>query len=171
MAGNEASGKFFEALNDGYDAFIDAVRAANDRGHRASTALIEEAQRGQREAVDLAKQWAAAPLDVTGFYGSLVEATTSAQGRTLDATRQWFNEMTDAQQEARELIQRMVKANRSAGEAAVEAARGAFGRASEAAQSTARSVTATGGGDGRRTREPSRSSESQTKEEAEGQQP
>jgi hypothetical protein len=161
MAGNDAAGKLFEAMNEGSDALIDAVRAANDRGHRFSTALIEEAQEGQREAVELAKKWVAAPLDLLGLYGSLLQTTTKAQGRALDVTRQWFGEMSEAQKETRDMLQRMVRANRSAGEATVELTRGIFTRASEAVQSAAQSATAaTGGGDGRKTsREPAKASE------------
>ena len=144
MAGNDAAGKFFEALNERSDALIDAVRAANDRGHRVSTALIESAQEGQREAVELAKKWIAAPFDVAGLYSTLIESATRAQGRALEVTRQWFGEMADAQKETREILQRVVQANRAANEATVDVARGVFSRATEAVQS------AGGVGDGRR---------------------
>jgi hypothetical protein len=154
MASNDAPKKFFDAVNEGYDAFIDAVRAASDRGHRVSTALIEDAQRSQRETIDLAKKWAEAPLDVVGFYSSVVDVSTRAQSRSLEAARQWFGEMADAQQETREVLQRMITANRQAGEAAVQVARGLFSRASEAVQSA--STAALPSGDGRRTREPAR---------------
>jgi hypothetical protein len=137
MAGNDTTGKFFEALNEGSDALIDAVRAANDRGHRVSTALIEEAQEGQRETAKLAKQWAEAPFNVFGLYSSLVESTTRAQGRALDATRQWFEELADMEKETRETMKRVVSANRTAGAATVELARGLFSRAGEAVQSAA----------------------------------
>jgi hypothetical protein len=143
MAGNDAAGKFFEALNESADALIDAIRAANDRGHRVSTAVIESAQEGQREAVDLAKKWIGAPFDVAGFYSTLVESATRAQGRTLDVTRQWFGELADAQKETREILQRVAKANRAANEASADVARGVFSRATEAVQSTS-------AGDGRR---------------------
>ena len=143
MAGNDATGKFFEALNESSDALIDAVRAANDRGHRVSTALIESAQEGQREAVELAKKWMGAPFDIAGLYSTLVESATRAQGRTLDVTRQWFGELADAQKETREILQRVVTANRAANEATADVARGVFSRASEAVQSS-------GIGDGRR---------------------
>lgn len=134
MAGNDASEKFYAAINEGYDALIDAVRAANDRGHRVSTALIEDAQRGQREAAELAKKWAEAPLDVVGFSGSLIDTTTKAQSRSIEAARQWFGEMAEAQQETRQALQRVLTASRSAGEASVSGARGFFDRTSEAVQ-------------------------------------
>lgn len=144
MAGNDAAGKFFEALNESSDALIDAIRAANDRGHRVSTALIESAQEGQREATELAKRWIAAPFDLAGFYSTVIESATRAQGRALEVTRQWFGELADAQKETREILQRVVKANRAVNEASVDVARGVFSRATEAVQSS------TGVGDGRR---------------------
>ncbi len=135
MAANEATAKLFDAMNESSDAMVDAVRAANDRGHRFSTALIEQAQESQREAVELTRKWIDAPLDFLGLLTSITETTTKAQGRALDATRQWFGEMAEAQQESRDVIQRMVNANRSAGEATVELTRGIFTRANEAVQS------------------------------------
>lgn len=143
MAGNDAAGKFFEALNESADALIDATRAANDRGHRVSTALIESAQEGQRETVDLLKKWIAAPFDVAGFYSTLIESATRAQGRSLEVTRQWFGELADAQKETREILQRVVTANRAVNEASADVARGVFTRATE-------TVQAVGAGDGRR---------------------
>ena len=150
MAGNDAATKFFEAVNDTSDAVIDAIRAANDRGHRVSAAMIEQAQENQREAVDLAKKFIAAPLDIPGFYGSIVENTTKAQGRALEATRQWFGEMAEAQKETREIFQRVVKANRLANDATIETARDLLSRAND----TVRSTTATNGDARKATRLP-----------------
>lgn len=144
MAGNDATGRFFEALNESSDAVIDGVRAANNRGHRVSTAFIESAQEGQREAMELAKKWISAPLDIAGLYSHVIENATRSQSRALEVTRQWLGEMADAQKETREVLQRVVRANRTANEATVDLARGAFSRATTAAQS----VTAPG--DGRR---------------------
>jgi hypothetical protein len=141
MAGNEATSTFFEALNESYDAFIDGVRRANDRGHRFSTALIEDAQRGQREAAELARQWLDAPMDLQGIASRAVDTASKAQGRTLDAARQFLSEMSEAQTEAREVLERIARANRSAGEAAVDVARGAFNRAGETVQSATRNIT------------------------------
>jgi hypothetical protein len=135
MAGDDAATKLFEAMNEGSDAIIDAIRAGNDRGHRFTTALIEQAQEGQREAVEITRKWIEAPLDLLGLLSSVSEATTKAQGRALDATRQWFGEMADAQRETRDLIQKLLNANRHASEATVELARGLFTRATEAVQS------------------------------------
>lgn len=135
MAGNDAATKFFEAVNDTSDAVIDAIRAANDRGHRVSAAFIEQAQESQRETVELAKKFIAAPLDIPGFYSSVVENTTKAQGRALEATRQWFGELAEAQKETREIFQRVMRANRAANDATIETARGLINRAGETLQS------------------------------------
>ena len=150
MPSNGTSTRFIDAVNSSYDAVIDAARAANDRGHRVSTTMIEDAQRSQRETIDLVKRWADAPLDMLGFYGAVIETMTKAQSRTLEATREWFGEMADAQQESREVLQRMVSANRNVNEAAVELARGMFTRAGEVVQSAGR-ASSSSSGDGRRT--------------------
>jgi hypothetical protein len=135
MAGNDAAQKLFEAMNESSDALIDAIRAANDRGHRFSAALIEQAQESQREAAEFARKWASAPFDVSGLFSSLVESTTKAQGRAVEGARQWFSEIGDVQKETREIAQRVIDANRKVNEAGVEMARGMFTRAGEAVQS------------------------------------
>ena len=166
MASTDATRKFFEAWNESSDAFIDAVRTANDRRHRFTTALIEEAQEGQRATVELAKKWASAPFDFFGLYGTLIETSTKAQGRTLDVSRQWFGELADMQKETRDYLQRMGTANRTASEAGVEAARGVLTRASDAIQSASQSMAAAAGGNGRRTetREPARAAKASSSE-------
>ena len=134
MANDEATTKYYEALNETSDAVIDAIRAANNRGHRFTTALIEQAQENQRDATEITKKWAAAPFDMIGLMSSITESTTKAQGRALDATRQLFSEFSDAQKETRDVMQRVIAANRIAGEASVDIARGAFSRATTAVQ-------------------------------------
>ena len=112
--------KYFEALNDSYDAIIEAIKASNERGYRVSTTLLSEAQRGQREAVDLGKKFAEDPTDIGGFYRAMMESTTKAQGRALELARQMFSEISESGGETRETIEKVVRAQRSAGEAAVE---------------------------------------------------
>lgn len=168
MANDDGATKFFDALNENYDAMIDAIRTASDRGHRISAAMIEEAQRSQREAVELGKQWADAPLDMVSLSSSLLEATTKAQSRALEVTRQWFGELTEAQKDAQDVLQRMVVANRSAGEAVVELSRGIFSRTSEAIRATGQSVTAAATGNDGRTasREPAMASKTKAQAQA-----
>ncbi len=118
-----AADKYFEALTESYDAILEAIKAGNERGYRVSNNLLAEAQRGQREAVDLGKKFAEDPTDVGGFYRSVMEATTKSQGRALELARQWFDELSESRTETRDVIEKVVKAQRAAGEAAVEATR------------------------------------------------
>ncbi len=134
MANDDAASKYYEALNETSDAVIDAIRAANNRGHRFTTALIEQTQENQRDAAEITRKWAAAPFDMIGLMSSITESTTKAQGRALDATRQIFNEFSDVQKETRDIVQRVIAANRSANEASVNMARSAFSRATTAVQ-------------------------------------
>jgi hypothetical protein len=123
MAKNDAVDKYFEALTQSYDAIIDAIKAGNERGYRISTTLLSEAQRGQRESVELGRKFAEDPTDVGGFYRAMMESTTKAQGRALELARQMFDELSESRNDTRDAIEKVVKAQRAAGEAAVEAAR------------------------------------------------
>ena len=133
--------KYFEALTESYDAIIEAVKAANERGFRISNNLLAEAQRGQRETVDLGKKFADDPTDVGGFYRAAMEATTKAQGRTLELARQMFDELSESRTETREVIEKVIKAQRAAGEAAVEATRDVASTAAERVRTGVERVT------------------------------
>lgn len=130
---SQAEEKFFTALNDSYDALLGAIEAGSERGYRVSKDFIEEARKAQREAVDLGKKLVEAPTDVAGFYGALVEATSKAQSRTLELAREWLGGLGESGKDARDAIQKVMKANQTAARAAVDAARSGLSRAREAA--------------------------------------
>ena len=130
---SEAEEKFFDALNDSYDALLGAIEAGSERGYRVSKDFVEEARKAQREAVDLAKKLVEAPTDVAGFYGAVVEATSKAQSRTVELAREWLGELGESGKEARDAIQKVMKANQAAARAAADAARSGLARAREAA--------------------------------------
>ena len=130
---SEAEEKFFSALNDSYDALLGAIETGSERGYRVSKDFVEEARKAQRETVDLGKKLMEAPTDVAGFYGAVVEATSKAQSRTLELAREWLGELGDSGKEARDAIQKVMKANQAAARAAVDAARSGLARAREAA--------------------------------------
>ena len=67
MAKNTAADKYFEALTESYDAIIEAIKAGNERGFRVSNNLLAEAQRGQRESIELGKTFAEDPTDIGGL--------------------------------------------------------------------------------------------------------
>ena len=130
---SQAEEKFFDALNNSYDALLGAIESGSERGYRVSKDFVAEARKAQREAVDLAKKLVEAPTDVAGFYGAIVEATSKAQSRTLELAREWLGELGDSGKEARDAIQKVMKANQAAARAAVDAASSGLARAREAA--------------------------------------
>jgi hypothetical protein len=140
--------KYFEALTESYDAILDAIKAGNERGFRVSNNLLTEAQKGQREAIELGRKFAEDPTDIGGFYRAVMESTTKAQGRTLELARQMFDELSESRTEAREVIEKVVKAQRIAGEAAVEAARDVASTTAERVRTGVGRVTSRGAGAG-----------------------
>lgn len=132
--------RFFNAVTDSYDALLDAVRSANDRGYRVSRKLIDEAERGQREAVELTRRLATSPRDVAGFYAGAVRSVTETQGRVLDLTRQFIDELNDSQREGRDVLRRVIESNRQAGQAAIEATRDVVTRAGSAVENVGNRV-------------------------------
>jgi hypothetical protein len=126
--------KFFNAVDDAYDVILDTIKAGADRGHRVSKGLIEQAEKGQRQALDLAHTVASSPTDLGKASGAVVETLTKTQGRVLETSRQWLDEALDSQQEGRDALRRWIDANRQAGEAVIGASRDLAGRAQERAR-------------------------------------
>lgn len=139
--------KYFDSLSESYDAIIEAVKAGNERGYRISNNLIAEAQKGQREAIDLGKKFAEDPTDIGAFYRAAMEAATQAQGRALELARQMFDELSESRTETREVIEKVIKAQRAAGEAAVEAARDVASTTAERVRTGVGRVTSRGAGE------------------------
>lgn len=130
--------KFFGAVDDAYDVVLDTLKAGVDRGYRVSQGLIEQAQAGQQEAVELAATIVKSPTDLAKSSGAVVETVTKTQGRVLGLSRQWLDEAMDARQEGREALRRLIDANRQAGEAVIQSSRGLAGRAQERAREIVR---------------------------------
>ena len=143
MPKTETVDKFFDAVNEAYDALLDAARSANDRGYRVSRRLLDEIEHGQREAVDLTRRAAAAPRDIAGSFTSAVRNVTDAQGRVLDLTRQLLDEAADSGREGRDTVRKVIEANRQAGQAAIEATRDSITRGAERVQNLRPSANGT----------------------------
>ena len=138
MAQQSSVDKFFDAVDNAYDVVLDTLKAGVDRGYRVSKGLIEQAQTGQHEALELAQSVAKAPTNVGVATGAVVQTLTKTQARVLEISRQWLDEALDSQQEGREALRRLIEANRQAGEAVIESSRGVFGRAQERARQVIR---------------------------------
>ncbi len=135
--------KFFHAVDEAYDVMLDTIRAGAERGYRVSKGLIDQAEKGQRETLNLAHTIAKSPADLSKASSAVVETLTKTQGHVLQISREWLDEALDSQQEGREVLRRWIDANRQAGEAVVEASRELFGKAQESAREAMRP----GGGD------------------------
>jgi hypothetical protein len=133
--------KYFDALTESYDAIIDAIKLGNERGFRLSNNLLAEAQKGQREAVELGKKFADDPTDISAFYRAAMESATKAQGRTLEFARQVFDEVSQAGGETREVVEKVFTSQRAAGEAAIEAVRDVASTTGERVRTSVERVT------------------------------
>src|SRR3990172_2439322 len=124
MSQQSSVDKFFDAVDNAYDVVLDTLKAGVDRGYRVSKGLIEQAQTGQHETLELAQ--------------SVAKPLTKARGRVLGISRRWLDEALASRQEGREALRRLIDANRQAGEAVIETSRGLFGRAQERARQVIR---------------------------------
>ena len=123
MASNEYVQKYYDSLIASYDLLVDAVAKANDRGIKVTKQFASDVAKGQREALELGKKLAGEPSDLGQFYTAVLEATTAAQGRALAFTQTAYSEALGASGEARDTVEKLVKANQDTAKAAVEVAR------------------------------------------------
>ncbi|HUF53908.1 MAG TPA: hypothetical protein VMR52_09075 [Dehalococcoidia bacterium] len=140
MPSKDSVDQFFDSVNVAYDALLDAVKSANDRGYRVSRKLIDEVEQAQRDTIDLGRRFAIAPADFAGNTSSVVRSLTEAQSRTLDLARQILDEVADSGREARDTARKVIEANREAGQAAVEATRKTVKRAGPTVESALNGV-------------------------------
>jgi hypothetical protein len=120
---NDQIQKYYNSLLASYDVLVDAVTRANERGFSVTKQFASDVARGQREALELGKKLAAEPADMNHVYAAVLEATTAAQGRALAFTQAAYQEAVTASGEAREVVQKLVDANKETAQAAVEVAR------------------------------------------------
>lgn len=120
---NDQVQKYYNSLLASYDVLVDAVTRANERGFNVTKQFASDVAKGQREAIELGKKLAAEPADLSHVYAAVLEATTAAQGRALAFTQTAYQEALGASGEARETVEKLVKANQDTAKAAVEVAR------------------------------------------------
>jgi len=116
MTREETVDQFFDSVNESYDALLDAVKSANDRGYRISRKLIDDVEQAQRDTFD--------------------------QSRTLGLARQLLDEVSDSGREARDTARKLIEANRGAGQAAIEATRSTVKRAAPVVEQAVNGVRA-----------------------------
>jgi hypothetical protein len=136
MATNNATrtrDKFFDAINETYDALLTGIEAAEERGHRVSTTLLTEARKGEKELSTLARAWADSPSSVYENLEAMIDAQTRAQRRGLELARDSLKGAGEYRGEVQEALRRMIRANRTAAEAMLEVARSTGSRAARQA--------------------------------------
>ena len=121
MAGTTRD-KFFDAVNESYDALLTAVEAAEARGHKLSNAVIDEARRGEKEMLTLAQKWVGDPTSVFDNLEAMMEVQARAQQRRLEFARDVLGGAGEFGTDVRDALRRVVRANAKAGEATAEAA-------------------------------------------------
>ena len=127
----ERINRLFDNVNESQDAFLDVMRSGNERAYRISKIVIEEAGRTQREQAELAKQWMEAPLDPIGLTKSAMDTFTRRQRRRLELGRTLVSDIATIRDETRDVVQRVVEANREAVGVGVAAGRDVASRAGQ----------------------------------------
>lgn len=120
--------RLFDATNEYFDALFAAIKATEERGHKISVAVIDEAQKEQKEFLEVGRQWVDAPTHLTENLTAMLEAQTRAQERALDIIKDTFGGAGDYRADMQDAVQRMIKANAEAGRATVQVARDAYTR-------------------------------------------
>lgn len=133
MPADTVVNRYFEAVADTGEAIIEAMKSGNERGYRISNSLLSEMQRGQRDAIDLGRNFLENPANVRGFVDLWLETARKSRARNMELAREIFDELSESASEARIATQTVLRAQRSGGEAAAKGAR-------EAATTSARTV-------------------------------
>ncbi len=120
---NEQAQKYYDSLISSYDILVDAIAKANERGIKFAKEFATDVAKGQREALELGKKFAGEPTDYSQFYTAVLEATTAAQGRALAFTQSAYQEAITAGGDAREVVEKLVEANKETAQAAIEVTR------------------------------------------------
>ncbi len=123
MSATSQTDQYFEALLASYDALARAIEQANERGLGLSRQLLAEVTAAQRQALDLAKQVAGNPADMAAAYSAIMESAVAAQSQALDFTQSAYKEALSASGEAREALDSLLSASRTAAEAALDLSR------------------------------------------------
>ena len=123
MAANDQVQKYYDALINSYDILVAAVEKANERGAKVTRQFVADITTGQREALELGKKLASEPTDIGQYYTAVLEATTAAQGRALAFAQAAYSEALGGGTDSREVMEKLVAANRETASAAVEAFR------------------------------------------------
>jgi len=126
MAETTTADKLFDALTESSTAIIQRVKTGSERSFRVASTVLEEIERGQRDALELGRTFAKQPLDIAGFASAAFQKAGEAQERAFELTRQAVDEFATANRETRETVRRVTQASAEGTRAAIDSARGLF---------------------------------------------
>ncbi len=121
--GDRVRDTFFDAVDESFGAIFSAFEATLERGHRASGVLFEEARKGEKELTGIARRWVASPVSAYENVEAMVDAQVRGQHRALELARDALNGARAQGGDMQDAASRVIRANRAAAEAAIEAAR------------------------------------------------
>ena len=117
--------RFFDALDESFEAMLGAAQKGQERGSRLSKRLLRDVEEGQRELTRLGRRFARKPRDMRGIYRSSVDLARRAASDSAALAQELVSETTDASQNVRQTAQQIIRANRAAADALAAALRGA----------------------------------------------
>jgi hypothetical protein len=126
--------RFFDAINETYDALLTGFEATEERGHRVSRTLLSEARQGEKELSTLARTWVDSPRSVFENLGAMIDAQARAQRRAVELARDSLKGAGAYGEEVRKALRRMIRSNRAVTDAVTEVARSATSRAAQRAE-------------------------------------
>jgi hypothetical protein len=115
--------RFLDAVDEMYGALLTALEATEARGHKVSQTAFEEARKGEKELVALTRTWADSPTSLFENLTAMVGVQARAQQRALELAREALSGAGEYRTEVQDALSRVIKANRKASDATVEAAR------------------------------------------------
>jgi hypothetical protein len=115
--------RFLDAVDETYGALLTALEATEQRGHKVSARALEEARKGEKEIVALARRWADSPTNVYENLTAMIDVQFRAQQRVLELAHDALSGAAEYRTEVQEALRQVIKANRKAGDATAEAAR------------------------------------------------
>ncbi len=91
--------KFFDALDESFEAMLGAAQKGQERGSRLSKRLLRDVEEGQRELTRLGRRVARKPRDMRGIYQSSIDLARRAASDSAALAQEWVTETTDASQD------------------------------------------------------------------------
>ncbi len=129
-----------EGVRGNYTAFVDIMRAANERLYRMNRMAIDETERTQEERIDVFQQWLDRPADLGRINLEILAMWNRRFRRRMEIARTMVDDLRDTAAGTRSIWERMNDANRQTAMATANAGRTVAARAAREASDVAENV-------------------------------